>query len=1217
MMMIPSNNLGNPQTKGFSLIGTLIILLLAAVLVVFLLTLVGLEERTSGTFEVHEQAQANAIFAMDLALAELQESAGPDQRITASAAIFDEDTSTEDPDGIEHPYWTGVWYSWDTWLNAGSSNPKTGKVETIADTYTPGRVSRFHRWLVSGLNPAATDNPSAAKAGSTPFGEGVDAITLVGSGSLGLGAEADKKVVAGLITIPRKPSDAEQKIGGRAAWWVGDEGTKARVDLASPFLDPNDASSASLQFTDALRNAPEAMAGLGDLSQVLEDDPDIPRRFLTRESIVLALDESDQELALQSMRRSFHSVTDVGSGILTDARSSGLKKDLSLLLESNSLPAPYFGISPSITPPIRPYEELPGSLYPPNFQSWYSLQQFYQLYRISESWNPPPDPRSDGNYLAYSNNPSHPDVDGGVFWSEGRPEIDYYLRNGVNEVGSYRHWVVSKIDGAIYIQREQVPDSDTSRYFIIYNPVITLWNPYNVRLRIPPIHYQNDRTPMEVKLFVDGTAVGNWAKPPGYHKNIYFRNTYGPVGSPDRTWIELEPGETRVFSTLPVRAEVGVHVEVYPGYNAGEGGWRAPLFGGAPQEDSKKVEIAMRLTSAARIDGGTLFPNTRPHEYSPGANPWQLNYIPFAEDVEIISEEDGERAEFPNRNDDRRRPVALIRLTLKSGQQVDAGDIEYPDYRNRFLIHANPSTHRPALNSPLPRFRAAAQYDVLGIRIRGELDRNLPQVAPNNRAGYVGSGFDASEGQERWTFAEIPTQPLTSLGQLQHMRLEPGTRRWDSRTISTIPSSHLWDVSANQGYGFANSFAHPLIAGNAVYQEDGDNRRDRSGVLQYDRLADTWDNSFLTNDALFDSWFFSGIAPRDTDAFPEESRKGMREILSNFFTGNDLLPNSRFAPLSSSTSDSDTLTNRYVDPSGTPISDGHDHVAQHLVVKGAFNVNSTEVEAWRLLLHGLKGRAFSYLPSSGTGRSIANRPELALSRFSLPNSDQEALGPYDQAAWEGVRYLTDEQIDRLAKEIVKQVKTRGPFLNMSDFVNRRLANDETGLHGALQAAIDWDELKGATPDPDDPESINGRFKHSTDMIALEDVAGFNYSFPEAGTGSRWAGAPGYVIQGDLLTSLAPILSPRSDTFRIRAYGEVLSPTGEVRGRAWCEAIVQRFPGYVMSDESVDSNPENGNHPEEPAYLSNGAENPAFHSLNQRLGRRFKIIRFRWLSADEI
>ena len=38
-----------------------------------------------------------------------------------------------------------------------------------------------------------------------------------------------------------------------------------------------------------------------------------------------------------------------------------------------------------------------------------------------------------------------------------------------------------------------------------------------------------------------------------------------------------------------------------------------------------------------------------------------------------------------------------------------------------------------------------------------------------------------------------------------------------------------------------------------------------------------------------------------------------------------------------------------------------------------------------------------------------------------------------------MRSLSDAQVTDLAKQIVQQVKVRGPFLNMADFLNRRLA----------------------------------------------------------------------------------------------------------------------------------------------------------------------------------
>ena len=41
-------------------------------------------------------------------------------------------------------------------------------------------------------------------------------------------------------------------------------------------------------------------------------------------------------------------------------------------------------------------------------------------------------------------------------------------------------------------------------------------------------------------------------------------------------------------------------------------------------------------------------------------------------------------------------------------------------------------------------------------------------------------------------------------------------------------------------------------------------------------------------------------------------------------------------------------------------------------------------------------------------------------------------------AWSDLRTLSDTQIRALADNMVKEVKKRGPFLNMSDFINRRL-----------------------------------------------------------------------------------------------------------------------------------------------------------------------------------
>jgi hypothetical protein len=93
----------------------------------------------------------------------------------------------------------------------------------------------------------------------------------------------------------------------------------------------------------------------------------------------------------------------------------------------------------------------------------------------------------------------------------------------------------------------------------------------------------------------------------------------------------------------------------------------------------------------------------------------------------------------------------------------------------------------------------------------------------------------------------------------------------------------------------------------------------------------------------------------------------------------------------------------------------------------------------------------------------------------------------------------------------------------------------------------------------------------------------------------------------VLAALGSILTVRSDTFLIRAYGEAVNPVREdpdgnplVEGRAWCEAVVQRTPDYV--DPNANAPWERG------SDLS---------TLNEQLGRRFEIVSFRWLTPADL
>jgi len=209
----------------------------------------------------------------------------------------------------------------------------------------------------------------------------------------------------------------------------------------------------------------------------------------------------------------------------------------------------------------------------------------------------------------------------------------------------------------------------------------------------------------------------------------------------------------------------------------------------------------------------------------------------------------------------------------------------------------------------------------------------------------------------------------------------------------------------------------------------------------------------------------------------------------------------------------------------------------------------------------------------------------------VPNSEASRSGyvPTD-TAWSGPRDLSESELDSLARAIVVEIRERGPFLSLAEFVNRRVgpASAATSLRGALQAAID-------------KSGINAPLATATGFqIDEAKVSSLRLRTPEAATGPSGEGAPGMLTQADLLTVLGNTATVRADTFRIRAYGDARDPSGRIVAKAWCEAVVQRLPGFVD--------------PTDPAET---AIKDLTSPSNSRFGRRFHIVSFRWLTAGEV
>jgi hypothetical protein len=232
--------------------------------------------------------------------------------------------------------------------------------------------------------------------------------------------------------------------------------------------------------------------------------------------------------------------------------------------------------------------------------------------------------------------------------------------------------------------------------------------------------------------------------------------------------------------------------------------------------------------------------------------------------------------------------------------------------------------------------------------------------------------------------------------------------------------------------------------------------------------------------------------------------------------------------------------------------------AANELVHGLFNINSTSVKAWEAVLGApiLTPTAYDEASTGDVKRhgTFFRMPEYQSGNPAFAVTHTEIENP-SQAFAQGVRHLEEpngrQQIRELASEIVTALVNKGePFSDMSEFINS----------GILLESVDNVNSLTAAP------LIN------ENLIPHSNV---------------------YLTQADILTKLAPMTATRSDTFKIRAYGNVTDTNGKIISQAVCEVWVQRTP------EKIDGS------------------NPMTAANTLLNSRTFTITSFRWLTHDEI
>lgn len=1218
--------------KGFALVATLTLMVLLSVLAVGLLTLSSVSLRSSTQGNALSEARANARLALMLALGELQKEMGPDMRISAEAAIFDNEPLTGTIEGVAQPRWLASYDSWGNWLNAEYTSPGKSPL-SISDTYAPKRATMFRRWLLS-LPEGAEKNVGAAD--SLSGWDDTNSVVLVGKGSLGTLADSQPIQVTRAYLTP---------IGskGRNAWWIGAENHKAKVNLAAKKRELKPDEWAAAQGSTAQVSA-GAMTGM----QAIDGQTPQMDAMVSKVISLQTLSVPSLGLDSDSAKSHFFDLTDVGKGLLTSVRTGGLRKDLSLLLDrdNDKLPAPYkYNTGANAEPSIRPLSSdiLAAGAAVPNrpFASWMAMRHYYRMYRTA----------SDTQLWGSTHTGGH----GSLLWNGDIPYTNVLSTqnfrtersNWTGENAYMRVPILAKLTFLHSIKTDPNPNVPGERLVRhVFSPVVTIWNPYNTEMRFPSGRVGfpaaiNHTWPTEGHIYRDGVLrPGLGSSGLGSH-GVYLNSNSGSD-------IILAPGEFKVFSyrELYLQTKQNPRYSMYPGFDPSAiGGNVSSINRSYPEQEIRDKRVGIKIAFH------NYFGWNRQNGHTPGGlsaglvwgewdrylpNLYQIDWFNLSQTLTPVT---SEMTYFTTSGD----PVLVgyTQLALKSLSRSSYESISWEeDWRARNWIQSPPGYFGGGLymseNAKTGHTQRLDSAYVISFGPVSALE--LPKVIGQvGERSYLGSGSNPYEKVTAVSALELPTAPISSLAGFSGMRMSPGWiwggelfpdrdgygegiwmrrgPRFTDNRMSMVngQSKRVAYQSGITGPGIGNSFVHPMIPRTGIYQfQDNSRSHDqRDGatspviVSNTRAYSDFWDHVFLLNDSLWDDHYLSTLS--------NQTRPGAPNSLSlsqniDRFTSGEPIGNPRFEYHASGLG-ADKVKEALLSQ------EGYLKSAAHLIVDGSFNVNSTSVEAWHALFAGIRERIIHYRTGNGSLApvEIPADARIAISRFETPNSDKEVANPANgvmrddgNATWSGVRFLTDAQIRLLAEKCVEQVKRRGPFLNFSEFINRRLSNDELGVMGALQSAIDYDD---ANPDP---ASINYRYKSSDGlMIKGSDLGIHEYQTPEAAVGSRLAGTPGYVIQSDILKPIASTLTVRDDTFRIRFYGESLDAGGKVQARAWCEAIVQRMPEYY----------DTSNGPEVPVRIQDGGgnfvDNPVLTGQNRIFGRKFQIIGFRWLNAAEV
>lgn len=1279
----------NRKQSGFALVVTLVLMVLLSILALGLLSLANIELRNTGEREKMGLARQNALLALQIAIGELQKNLGPDMRTSANASLVDANFENTNPNWVGVWNTEGGFRNWLISGNENASQPADPKddVATNSLRFSPGAVvekdSSISTGYVIGSTPAVllVGENSLGSAANTKrnlvFAPTQELKTSSSGNAFGRyawwvgddGAKAN--VAAPVLALPNggmvdrieflsaSPNRGFPTLGRGWEKWLPDGSNSILDGTEGKFVSRAQIPLADTTLTDETKERfhdfTVASAGVlsdsknGGLRKDLSIAFEISEKSFRNSEFTRKLSEGDRENAF---------VTDHATGMRPSSPFRGRNTKTILNYSDPQFPSGSFYRGPTFDILRDHYQQYRRMTSP--FSGSATVKAQPGAPNVREYGRPPwkeYSDRGEGQLAMVNGRFAISDTS-----ADNRPSIRQITNEIVPELIHYAYTL------SLQSYKKAGDPAGFSRIRLIVNPFLALYNPYNVVMHSPPIQMTVNRA--EVGIYFEYAS-----NPVTAHRGEKDFSLYDPYvdrkvtlsvggeyqgvdhyisdsGDPHppasgAPGIVLQPGEIKLYTItggMPVDVDAKFDSSNPTlSFQAVDPANPAQLFASGlyaemrySKDDINKPNDPDNLEDPLLVaDGATFTVKVNDSGYL-GTQRWNVGSYPkLGNSVNeylllksrLVQPFSGDPTGTTHRGWDQIREIRIFNGSYWLGDPQDndpltlspnqiKGNPSDPDGGQRSYVGQSGVFWKPALgtNGSDDNFslathnpRAPAQTTTTSgaqgpNSTRGPAtwtgeSKRLDGSNPNFDLRFWGTGKNIQDGGSSYIpLWDIPRRPLTSLASLQH--------------------ANIARLYTNPAFVIGNSYASPYVSSDSLASVS-----DGMGYWNFD-------DSYLLNDVLFDSYFFSGINPGKSGnswknqlsdsssrlgASDPTSEGALQETLDGWIDGDVSLANSRlvfFQPsggLGKNAKEVLDLVNSYTTPQDK-LSDPndirpHNAMAAFSLNLGAFNVNSTSVEAWRVILAGLRGAEVDHLSQSGNLDIDSGETTSPIVGTTLPGAGSD-IGS-DEELWSGFRRLNDGEIETLAEEIVSEVKRRSrdsgrPFTTIGEFVNRRLGTNSFSEAGALQAAIDVSGINNSRKLSAQPVTPAANHHITKKQTPAESVT-IPYKNSKALASSTIAGAPQWLMQADVLETIGSQLSARSDTFTIRAYGESINQkTGVVEGRAWLEATVQR--GTVFVDPS-----------EDPALpLSSLRSKP-----NQEFGRRFNIVAFRWLSPKEI